>query len=169
MMINKVISGGQTGVDRIAIDVAIKNELMYGGFVPKGRKSEDGIIPKKYINFVEIDTISYEERTKRNIEASDGTIILVYKELFGGSAMTKRYADKVAKPNMVIRVVDDECRLLVGHTVSWIYKNNIKTLNIAGLRASKCVKMLGFSRNVSNFINTLFERDKKSYNVGFGI
>ena len=71
----KIISGGQTGVDRAALDVAIELGLQYGGFCPKGRLAEDGIIQDKY-KLTELHTSHYKMRTFANVQASDGTLII---------------------------------------------------------------------------------------------
>ena len=73
-MLRKVISGGQTGADRAGLDFAIETGLEHGGYVPRGRKAEDGRIDDRY-NLVELSTSSYPARTRRNIEQSDGTVI----------------------------------------------------------------------------------------------
>jgi predicted Rossmann-fold nucleotide-binding protein len=73
-MIRKIISGGQTGADRAGLDFAIEAGLEHGGYVPRGRKAEDGRIDDRY-NLIELSTSSYPARTRRNIEKSDGTVI----------------------------------------------------------------------------------------------
>ena len=92
-MIRRIISGGQTGADRAALDVAIKLDMPHGGWIPKGRKTEDGILPRKY-HMQEMPTASYPKRTERNILDSDGTLILSRGKLTGGSALTRRLAKK---------------------------------------------------------------------------
>ena len=82
-MIGKIISGGQTGVDRAALDVAIDLDIQYGGWCPKGRLDENGTIPSKYKNLEELngtfsnDKENYDTRTKKNIQNSDGTLIIL--------------------------------------------------------------------------------------------
>ena len=73
-MLRKNVSGGQTGADRAGLDFAIEAGLEHGGYVPRGRKAEDGRIDDRY-NLVELSTTSYPARTRRNIEESDGTVI----------------------------------------------------------------------------------------------
>ena len=73
-MIRKIISGGQTGADRAALDVAIKFNIPHGGWIPKGRKAEDGRLPDRY-QLQEMPTPSYPERTEQNVIDSDGTLI----------------------------------------------------------------------------------------------
>lgn len=83
-MIKKIISGGQTGADRAALDAAIKLEIPHGGWVPKGRKAEDGVIPEKY-QLQEMPTAKYPERTENNVLHSDATLILTHGPLARGS------------------------------------------------------------------------------------
>mgnify|MGYP001312937102 CR=1 FL=1 len=86
----KIISGGQTGVDRASLDVAIELGIKYGGYCPKGRQSEDGIIPLKYI-LSETETDDYLERTLKNVQCSDGTLILHKGEIIAGTRQTEKY------------------------------------------------------------------------------
>ena len=83
-MISKIISGGQTGADRAALDVAIKLSIPHGGWIPKGRKTEDGTLPDKY-KLKEMTTASYPKRTEQNVIDSDGTLIIARGQLTGGS------------------------------------------------------------------------------------
>jgi hypothetical protein len=74
-MITKIISGGQTGADRAALDFALKFNIPHGGWIPKGRIAEDGPLPAKY-QLQEMPTSSYPKRTEQNVIDSDGTLIL---------------------------------------------------------------------------------------------
>jgi Circularly permutated YpsA SLOG family len=87
-MLLKIISGGQTGADRAGLDFAIHACLGHGGYVPRGRKAEDGRIDDRY-NLVELSITSYPARTRRNIEESDGTVIFsLNRRLSGGTKLT---------------------------------------------------------------------------------
>src|SRR6516225_901027 len=97
----KIISGGQTGVDRAALDFAIRHGLEHGGWCPKGRKAEDGAIPRRY-HLQETDSPEYAERTVKNILAADATLIIVREEpLTGGTALTFELAEKHGRPVLV--------------------------------------------------------------------
>ena len=96
-MIEKIISGAQTGADRAALDAAIELGIPHGGWVPKGRLAEDGVIPQKY-HLEEMPTESYAHRTEQNVVASEGTLILAHGQLSGGSALTKEFAEKHRRP-----------------------------------------------------------------------
>jgi len=132
----KIISGGQTGADRAALDFAIEFNIPYGGWVPKGRKTEDKRLPEKY-NLEEMPTSDYSKRTEKNILAADGTLIVSHGRLTGGSALTQFLAEKHNKPFIHVdmnKMSIDEA----GEAVRiWMVKNQIETLNVAGPRASR--------------------------------
>jgi len=132
----KIISGGQTGADRAALDHAIEFSIPYGGWVPKGRKTEDVRLPEKY-KLQEMPTSDYSKRTEKNILAADGTLIVSHGRLTGGSALTQFLAEKHNKPFIHVdfnRMSLEEA----GEAVRvWLKKNQIETLNVAGPRASK--------------------------------
>lgn len=92
-----IISGGQTGVDRTAWDVAKELEIPHSGYVPKGRLAEDGIIGPQY-NCEEIDRPDYIERTEKNVILGDATLIVAFGALFGGTQMTVEFCKKHQRP-----------------------------------------------------------------------
>ena len=100
MFPQKIISGGQTGVDRAALDVALELGIPIGGHLPKGRKDENGdVLPEdKYANMQETDTDDVNVRTELNVQNSDATLIFSHGALFGGSEYTERMARKHGKP-----------------------------------------------------------------------
>jgi hypothetical protein len=96
-MLLRIISGGQTGADRAGLDFAIQAGLEHGGYVPKGRKAEDGRIDDRY-QLIELSSSSYVDRTKRNVEESGGTVIFSLEtELTGGSELTRSHAIQADK------------------------------------------------------------------------
>ena len=103
-MLRKIISGGQTGADRAGLDFAIEKGLGHGGYVPRGRKAEDGRIDDRY-NLVELSTSSYPARTRRNIEQSDGTVIFSLEPCVYGWTLTMfgRLLERDPKANGWIR------------------------------------------------------------------
>ncbi len=135
-MIKKIISGGQTGVDQAALDVAIKLDIQHGGWIPKGRKTENGLLPDRY-QLQEMPTASYPKRTEQNIIDSHGTLIISHGKLTGGSTLTRRIATFKGRPwiHIDLNVVNafDAANIIS----SWIGMNDIEILNIAGPRASK--------------------------------
>ncbi len=129
---SKIVSGGQTGVDRAALDVAILLGLEHGGWCPLGRRAEDGVIPRKY-QLQELQTPMYHVRTEQNVVDSDGTLILFFETCSGGTALTERLAKKHGKP---VHLVDLNELLNTTEIQSWIQQNAIQVLNVAGPRAS---------------------------------
>jgi hypothetical protein len=135
-MLTKIISGGQTGADQAALDVAIKLNIPHGGWIPKGRKTEDGILPEKY-HLQEMPTSSYPKRTEKNILDSDGTLIFSRGKLTGGSALTRKLAKQHNLPWLQIDLDKAGVIETVLQITVWIEKNNIQILNVAGPRESK--------------------------------
>lgn len=136
LRLKKIISGGQTGVDRAAFDFALENGVEIGGHVPKGRRAEDGKISEKYPNLIETATRNYTERTELNVQTSDATLILSYSKLTGGSKLTRKFAGKHAKPFLHINFSDLTIENLVDKTQKWLALIKHENLNIAGPRAS---------------------------------
>jgi len=135
-MIKKIISGGQTGADRAALDFAIQHNIPHGGWIPKGRKIEDGTLPEKYL-LQEMPTGSYSKRTEKNILDSDGTLIVSHGLLTGGSALTTGFAEHHGKPwiHIDLEITSyPEAAIMIRE---WVGRYSIKVLNVAGARASK--------------------------------
>jgi hypothetical protein len=132
----KIISGGQTGVDRAALDFAIQRGYPHGGWCPKGRLAEDGAIPAIY-HLRETESAEYEERTQRNVVDSDATLIVTReRELSGGTALTKFVADRHCRPVLV--VYEGEAVHAAAAAISeFLKQNHIRTLNVAGPRESQ--------------------------------
>jgi len=149
-MVKRIISGGQTGADRAALDVAIKLGIPHGGWIPKGRKTENGILPDKY-QLQEMPTASYPKRTEQNILDSDGTLIFSRGKLTGGSTLTRKLAKQHDRPWLHIDLDGVVATKAVQIIAGWINQNNIQTLNVAGPRASK-------DPGIHDFIIGLLER-----------
>ena len=139
-MLEKIISGGQSGVDIAAIDAAIANSFPYGGMIPKNRKCENGTIPLTYSDFKESKSFDYKDRTLYNIVDADGTLIFNEGDtVTSGTLLTFNYAKKIKKPCIVINVLELDGFFSKDLTVlSFVQKNRIKVLNVAGPRESKC-------------------------------
>jgi len=135
MTIIKIISGGQTGADQAALDIAIKMEIPHFGWVPKGRWAEDGRISDKY-NLREMPTDIYADRTQQNVLDSDGTVILSHGELTGGSKLTQDLAKEYDRPCLHIDLNITPQFFAATRIYNWIMENNIEVLNVAGPRAS---------------------------------
>lgn len=136
-MLEKIISGGQTGADRAGLDVAIALGIPYGGYVTRGRRSEDGQVPELY-KLIELDTYDYPTRTERNITESDATVLVTVDGLTGGSKLTASLAKQHKKP--LLHIDTDKMGPNVAASKIREFLSNhpeIKTLNIAGSRDSK--------------------------------
>lgn len=130
--VNKIVSGGQTGVDRAALDAAIDLGIEHGGWCPKGRLAEDGVIDAKY-QLVELTSSDYAVRTEQNVIDSDGTLIFYRERLTGGTALTNRLAKRHAKPLLRVRLDREvDC----DRVLRWLSKHSIAELNVAGPRGS---------------------------------
>lgn len=128
----KIVSGGQTGVDRAALDVAAECGLARGGWCPRGRLAEDGPIAADY-PLRETPSPRYAQRTRWNVRDSDATLILVSGPLRGGTALTARLAEKEARP---LRVVELDRTDQTAATLGWLDEHRVGTLNVAGPRES---------------------------------
>lgn len=134
--IKTIISGGQTGADRAAFDFALENGIEIGGFVPKGRRAEDGKISASYPNLIETPKRNYTERTELNVQNSDATLIVSHGKLTSGSLLTKKFAKKHQKSFLHIDYLDASIEESVQKTRKWLASIKCKRLNIAGSRAS---------------------------------
>jgi hypothetical protein len=130
--VKRIVSGGQTGVDRAALDVALSLGIEHGGWCPRGRLAEDGTIPARYL-LTETASSDYAERTEKNVLDSDGTLILYRGRLSGGTSLTRSLAQWYRKPCITF---DLEKRVNVGRAQRWLDENKIRVLNVAGPRES---------------------------------
>ncbi len=140
----KIVSGGQTGVDRAALDAAISMQVEHGGWCPRGRIAEDGCIGKQYI-LRETRQADYETRTEANVMKSDGTLVLCRHRPDGGTLLTILLCAIHGKPVLLIQPKAKCTRQHLLKTLSWIEKNGIKVLNVAGPRASKDAGIYGIA------------------------
>lgn len=129
--VRRIVSGGQTGVDRAALDAAIELGIEHGGWCPRGRKAEDGPIDARY-DLRETDSRQYHVRTRRNVLDSDATLILCLGKLTGGTELTRRYAEEHDRPLLVVDLEEADPKEIV----AWLKENGIETLNVAGPRES---------------------------------
>ncbi len=159
--VSKIISGGQTGADRGALEAAFNARFPYSGMVPKGRLAEDGCVPAKFGAMEESDTEDYRFRTRWNAEHSDATLILAFSDrLEGGTQRTRQYCMNVRKPvfvdNPSAPKMDDD-RLAVFKWLETVCKKNGGNpivLNVAGPRESKEPGLeAAAERYIANLIN----------------
>lgn len=154
MTYNKVviISGGQSGVDRAALDFALKFGIACGGWCPKGRLAEDGVIDSKY-PLRETHTSDYESRTKLNIDNSSATLVLTSGNVDKGTQLTIDYCQLLRKPLLLIDLQSEQ-DLSIVKIRNWMKKYNVQILNIAGPRESSSP---GIFELTTRFLEKLIE------------
>ena len=133
--IRKIVSGGQTGADRAALDVAIELGIHHGGCVPRGRRAEDGPLDPRY-RMVELSEESYDARTEANVVASDATLMVSIGPLSGGSALTLRLAGKHRKPSLHVDRSTCGREQAAAAIRRWLAARRPAVLNVAGPRES---------------------------------
>ena len=143
----KIISGGQTGVDRAALDVALKHHLPCGGWCPQGRTAEDGVIPSRY-PVVELREGGYDERTRKNVQEADSTVIIYFGQPTGGTEKTLLYCLQQKKPYLLLDAIE-----LHASRAAWRIKQFSDRLpggviNFAGPRASDAPNAYLYASNV---------------------
>jgi len=156
MAVERIISGGQTGVDRAALDAALAVGIPAGGWCPAGRRAEDGTIPERY-PLKELNSPEYETRTEMNVVDSDATLVLNTGELAGGTAFTVELAQKHCKPFLVVGLENDPDPVAVA---SWLEARKVRILNVAGPRESKRPGVYGAALR---FLGRLFAGDDQSH------
>lgn len=157
-MIEKIISGGQTGVDRASLDTAILLGIPHGGWCPKGRLAEDGKINEKY-NLTETNSSDHNRRTELNIRDSDGTLILIpgtTVKITDGTVLTLQIVQEKKKPCLVVDLSENPD---IHAVTTWASENHIVVLNIAGPRESQSPgiyqQSLKFLRKAMTVLSTL--------------
>ena len=140
----KIVSGGQTGVDRGALDAAMAAGIVCGGWCPKDRLAEDGVIDKRY-PLQETASTDYMVRTLKNVMDSDGSLLIYFGKLEGGTLNTLEYCRQHVKPHVLINGDYVGSQAAAVSVKEFIEKNDIHVLNVAGPRASKSVKAYGYA------------------------
>ena len=143
--VTRIVSGGQTGVDRAALDAGLKAGVSIGGWCPKGRRSEAGVIPEQY-PLTETGARSYAVRTEWNVRDSDATLVIVLDEISSGTKLTLSAARDQAKPFKVVHLRPSRAPGLfttenprndqIQSVVDWLRDRRICVLNVAGPRGS---------------------------------
>jgi hypothetical protein len=134
-LIRKIVSGGQTGVDRAALDVALDLGLACGGWAPLGRRAEDGRIPAHY-PLRETATAAYPQRTRLNVRDADATLILTRGEPAGDTAFTIACARKLDRPCMLVDLDSPDLEQAAALVREWLGQQRVRVLNVAGPRES---------------------------------
>jgi len=147
-LIAKIVSGGQTGADRAALDFALAHGIRVGGWVPRGRAAEDGSIPDRYPDLVETRATNPAVRTERNVRDSDATLILSHGPLDGGSLLTFEKATSAHKPVLHLDLDQMDVAAAAARLRSWLADLRPETLNVAGPRASRDPRIAAATRAV---------------------
>jgi hypothetical protein len=150
LMLEKIISGGQSGADRAALDVALERGVPCGGWCPKGRRAEDGPIADRY-PLTETPSRRYRVRTEWNVRDSDATLILATAELTGGTKLTQILAEQFGKPCFRVDFADPP---RTARLAEELFTNKIRILNIAGPREST---EPGVSAKTAAFLHELLD------------
>lgn len=137
MMLEKIVSGGQTGADRAALDFARTHGLGVGGWVPRGRIVEDGRISEDYVGLVEADSDDPAVRTALNVRDSDATLVLSHGPLAGGSLLTLQEARRLGRPVLHLDLDQIATASAAGQLRRWLATVRPLVLNVAGPRASE--------------------------------
>jgi hypothetical protein len=148
-LFTKVVSGGQTGVDRAALDVALELGVPCGGWCPKGRRAEDGPLDARY-PLTETPWSGYPQRTEWNVRDSDGTLVLSFGEPDRGTALTVKLVARHRRPCLVL---DLSAAPDVEKVRSWARANGVAALNVAGPRESSAP---GVNGRAAEFLRRLF-------------
>jgi len=138
-----IISGGQTGADRAALDFAIANSIVHGGWCPRGRLAEDRRVPDRY-QLRETPTRKYAQRTEWNVRDSDATVVFsISAEPQGGTKLTLGLARKLGKPvlHLTQEITSPDAAALLQ---AFLKEHKVATLNIAGPRASQEPEIVDF-------------------------
>jgi hypothetical protein len=143
----KVVSGGQTGVDRAALDAALELGIECGGWCPGDRLAEDGAIPDIY-PVQELERAGYRERTRQNVIDSDGTVIFFFTEPTGGTRQTIEFCLQALKPHLLVDAVTQTIEQAARSISDFISGHEIATLNVAGPRASQEPKAYDYAKEV---------------------
>jgi predicted Rossmann fold nucleotide-binding protein DprA/Smf involved in DNA uptake len=148
-VLERIVSGGQTGADRAALDAAIAVGMACGGWCPRGRRAEDGQIPSRY-PLQETPGTGYPERTARNVRGSDATLVLTRGKPRGGTALTVGLARKAGKPVLVVDLgtgVPDAAEVR-----AWLEREGVRVLNVAGPRESEAP---GIHAQATHFLRSI--------------
>ena len=132
----KIISGGQTGVDRAALDVALNHGIECGGWCPAGRLDELGRIPGHY-PLKELKEGSFAERTWQNVKDSDGTVIIYFDQLRGGTEYTVECCNQLHCPHVLIDTAKTSSECAAKLMANLVRNHKIDILNVAGPRESE--------------------------------
>ena len=143
-----IISGGQTGVDRAALDAALQSKIPIEGWCPRGRLAEDGVLPERYA-LRETPSARYPERTAWNVRDSEGTLLLPYGRLLGGTGLTAALAKKYGRPTLRLDLANPADRHQAASKIlAWMWEAGITRLNVAGPRGSSAPEVYQITQRI---------------------
>jgi hypothetical protein len=156
-----ILSGGQAGVDRGALDAALELGSPCHGWCPRGRLAEDGPIPQRY-PLSEADG-GYPGRTRRNIEESDGTLILHRGHLTEGTLLTLEICRDLGKPVCLVDAATSSPARAAAVAREFIVAHDIERLNVAGPRRSHWTQSYHYAFDaVHSLIELLWHEDRQA-------
>jgi hypothetical protein len=158
--LQQIVSGGQTGVDRAALDAAIYLQIPHGGWCPRGRLAEDGPIDRQY-QLRETAESDYAVRTEKNVLDSNGTLILHYLDLSGGTKLTSQLAARYRRPRLIVDLAQPPHPELV---IDWLVTEQVSILNIAGPRESS---VRGIGRLAEEYLLQVFTHPLAADRLGW--
>jgi hypothetical protein len=154
LQIQRIVSGGQTGVDRGALDAAMECGVAVGGWCPMDRSAEDGEIPAKY-PLKPADKPGNRERTLRNVMDSDGTLIICHGTLSGGTQETLQFCLELRRPYLLVDAREIPTERAAQFATEFIVREKIRVLNVAGPRASEWAEGYAYAKVVINQLSQL--------------
>jgi hypothetical protein len=143
----RIVSGGQTGVDRGALDAALAHGCAGAGWCPQGRRAEDGVIPARY-PLRELPGGGYRERTRQNVADSDATLIITFGPARGGTAATRADCRRLGRPWLLIDAAACPVDAAVGQLAAFVAAHAVQVLNVAGPRASGAPAAYRYARDL---------------------
>jgi hypothetical protein len=147
LSLKRIVSGGQTGVDRGALDACLDRGFPCGGWCPAGRAAEDGPIPARY-PVRELPGGDHLARTHRNVEDSDGTLIVYFHHPAGGTEKTLAHCINVQRPYQLVDAAEMDARRAAALTVRFLLEREVEVLNVAGPRGSEAADGHAYSRQL---------------------
>jgi hypothetical protein len=157
----KIISGGQTGVDRAALDAALRHGIELGGWCPTGRLDEFGVIPDRYA-VKELENGGFTERTLQNVKDSDGTVIIFHGKVSGGTEQTLHFCIEQQRSHQVIDASNVSVEKAAHLISDFVCDNKIATLNVAGPRKSEWPEGYNYVAQVLDIFLTSIARTSRS-------
>jgi len=146
-----ILSGGQTGVDRAALDAALECGVPAGGWCPEGRWAEDGRIAERY-PLIELPGAAYRQRTRKNVADSDGTLIIYFGFLSGGTELTLKLCIDAGKPYLLADATEMRPERVAQRVKTFVRLHGVARLNVAGPRESTEPSAYGYAKQVLRWV-----------------